>query len=263
MNRCTVRSTIALALIGAGALTLALPPAPARAEGWRYSFTPYGWATDIGIDSELDGRTVIDKTIPVNDIVKDIDAIFQARFEATHGPLGVMIDVFDVTMSMEKYGVALPQSAGYGDFETEIGMTIADLALTYAPGPQGRGLGFLAGTRIINDRADIDARFTPTGGSAVAQHYDSDETLVDGLVGMRFRTKFGRNWSLETAADFSTGGTDWTWSAGPTLSYAFGRNGRFGVNAGYRRMDIDFKDEGGMDNRLSLSGPLVGFRTSF
>jgi len=64
-------------------------------------------------------------------------------------------------------------------------------------------------------------------------------------------------------ADASTGGTDYTWSAGPGLSWGFGRNGAYAITAGYRHMQIDFQDDKGLDARMTLSGPVLGLRTSF
>jgi hypothetical protein len=265
MNRKNSRSTgmpSLSAMLGATTLALSLLTGAAQAKPWRFSVTPYAWATDMGIDTKLDGRQVVDKTIPVGDLIKDIDTIFQMRLEATNGTFGVMIDAFDVTMSSEKYGVALPDDAGTADLASDIGMTIGDIAGIYGP-QRLRGLAFLGGTRIINDRATIDATFRPAPGVSVAQSYDTDETLVDGLFGMRFGMPFSRHWGAQMQADVSTGGTDYTWSAGPTLSYSFGTLGRFGINAGYRGMKIDFQDEGGLDNQLTLSGFVVGFRASF
>lgn len=263
MNRHTRCTSTASALLGAGTLALTLMSTPVHAEDWRFVLTPYGWGADIGIDAELDGRTVVDETIAVSDLIRDIDWLFQMRFEATRGRVGVLIDVFDVTMSMEKYGVALPQNVGTGDFETAVGMTIADVAATFTPSGNGGGVGFIAGARILNDRSDVDARFSLNGGGAASARYESNETLVDGLVGIRFRTRLAKSWAIESAADVSSGGTDWTWSVNPSVSYVFGERSRFAINAGYRRLDVDYRDEGGMDTRISLSGPLLGFRTSF
>ena len=120
------------------------------------------WAADMGIDTEIDGQQAIDRTIPVSDLVKDIDAIFQMRFEAKHGPLGVLVDLFDISLSKEKFGVQIPENRGTADFVSEIGMTIADFAVTYDPSGEPIGVGYLAGVRVLNERADIDARIQPS-----------------------------------------------------------------------------------------------------
>jgi hypothetical protein len=47
------------------------------------------------------------------------------------------------------------------------------------------------------------------------------------------------------------------------LSYSFGTLDRFGINAGYRVMQIDFQDDGNLDTGMTLSGFLLGLRVSF
>jgi len=251
------------ALACAAVLALTWSASAAHATPWRFSVTPYVWATDMGIDSKLAGRQVVDKTIPVSDLVKQIDTIFQMRIEATHGSIGIMADGFDVTLSDEKAAVALPEGAGAADLASDVGMTIVDVAGIYDPKGDRRGISFLAGTRIINDRATVDATFMPAPGVSAAKTYDSSETLVDGLLGARYGMRFSRRWGVQMQADGSIGGTDFTWSAGPTLGFAFGKMGAFGINAGYRVMQINFKDEAGLDNTLTLKGALLGFRASF
>lgn len=247
----------------AAVLALILSAAVAQASPWHVRLSPYCWATDVGIDAKLDGRQVVDKTIPVSDLVDDIDTIFQMRLEVTHGALGAMVDAFDVTMSDEKKGVPLPQGAGTADLGSDVGLTIVDVAGTYDPRGDHEGIAFLGGARILNDRATVEAMLQPAPGVSVPQTYHGDETLVDALVGVRFSKRFSRHWSTQAQVDVSTGDTDHTWSAGPTLSYAFGYRGRFGISAGYRRMQVDFKDHDGLDNKMTLSGFLVGLRTSF
>ena len=235
----------------------------ARAAEWRFSLTPYGWATDLGVKADLRDRTIVDETIAVGDLLEQIDTIVQMRFEATYGEFGITTDLFDVTLSDEIGGVALPQGAGSADFASDMGMTIGDVALLYDPAGDHQGLAVLGGARIIDERATVDATFHPAPGGSRAGRYETNDTYVDGLMGVRFTRTFARRWTWQAQIDVSTGGTDYTWSASPTLSWAFGRMGRYGIGAGYRHMEIDFQDEDGLDARMTLSGPLLGLRTSF
>lgn len=252
-----------LFIASAAALSLLTGSVPARAAGWGFSITPYMWATGIGVDAQLDGREVVSKDIPVSDLLEDLDTIFQMRMELTYGPFGIAADGFDVTLSSEKNGVALPQNAGTADFDNTAGMTIVDVAGTFDPHADRSGFGLLAGTRIMNERATVDAVIQPALGGSVAQSYETHETLVDGLIGARFRHRLWRGLGVQMQADASTGGTDYTWSVAPTLTYTFGALGRYGVEAGYRRMQIDFQDDGGLDTQMTLSGAVLGFRLSF
>ena len=248
------------ALLGAASLALLLA-APATAGNWRFSVTPYAWATNVGVKANVKGSTVVDETISVSDLMEDLDTIFMGRFEASYKSYGVMIDAFDVTLSDEATGLLLPQGAGTADLGTEMGMTIVDVAATYRMSEKPIFTAY-GGARIVNERATIDATFY-TPGAPVSQTWEPNDTYVDGLVGMRFTTPLSRHFSTTAQADVSTGGTDYTWSIAPVLTYSFGDMNRFGVNAGWKRMQIDFADSDGVDSQLTLSGAVLGFRVSF
>jgi len=254
---------LSLGTIARAALLALLLAAPAHAGNWRFHLTPYAWATDMGVSVKLDGRQVVDEDIKVSDLLEDLETIFQARLEVTNGSFGVMADVFDVTLADEAKGVALPQGAGTADVTSTIGMTILDAAGTFDPKADRQGFGFLLGTRILDERAEIDATLMPAPGVSIPQSHDEDDTMVDVLAGARFSKRFSSSWGVQMQADASTGGTDYTWSLNPSLTYAFGRYGRYGINAGYRVMHLDFKDEAGVNTRMTLSGALLGFRISF
>jgi hypothetical protein len=264
----TLRPLTAVLRAATGATALALllgSPATSEAAGWRFSITPYAWATDMGVDATLDGREIVDEDIPVGDLIDDIETIFQLRFEATRGAFGLMADVFDVTLADDASGVALPDGAGDADLSSEVGMTILDLAAGWDPNGDRQGLGVIGGVRILDERASIDATVRPASapGASLARSYDGDDTTVDALLGLRFATPLSRHFAIQMQADASAGGTDYTWSIGPTLSYGFGTMNRFGVQAGWRRMELDFADENGVDTRMTLSGFQLGLRTSF
>ena len=261
-NRSTSFRNRFSTLTGVASLALTLSAGTANA-GWHFNLMPYAWATGIGVDASLDGRQVVSKDIPVSDLIEDLDTIFQMRVEAMNGPFGAVVDLFDVNLSDAASGVALPQGAGTADIASDIGMTILDIAGTYDPKGDRQGFALLGGTRILKERAAIDADLKPAPGVSVPQSYDANETLVDALVGVRYVKRFTPRLAMSSQFDVSAGGTDYTWSLAPTRAYAFGPCGRYGVNAGYRRMKLDFKDEDGVDTQMTLSGPLLGFRISF
>lgn len=232
----------------------------AQDERWHWTLTPYAWATDVGIDTRLDGRQVVDETIPVKDLIEDLDLTFQGRIEVQKGAHGLLLDLFYVSMSDEVNGFALPQGAGTGDLDWTLDMTLADVAGIYDPEGDQRGLSFLYGARILDQRTKVDASFTTTSGTS-AQTYEASSTLVDALLGLRYQGELTSHLSFQTQLDASTGGTDYTWSAFPSLTYSFG-DGTCALVAGYRHMAVNFEDEGGLDTEMSLSGPVFGLRVS-
>lgn len=259
------RSIPNLAARVAATLTLLLlcGAGPAHAGGWHWTLTPYAWLTDVGADVHVGDRHVVDETIAVTDLLEDLDTIAQIRLEAQRGEHGITIDLFDVTMSDEERGVPLPTGSGSADIDWDMGMTILDVAGLYDPQGDRQSFGFLYGVRVIRERIELDATIAPAPGVEIAQPHEEKDTLVDAMIGVRFTKRFARRWSWQMQSDVSTGGTDFTWSAAPSLAYAFGDSGRYALTAGYRHMVVDFQDDGDVDTRMSLSGALVGFRTSF
>ncbi|MEZ5312351.1 MAG: hypothetical protein R2862_01210 [Thermoanaerobaculia bacterium] len=61
---------------------LAIAGATSAAAEWRWSITPYVWATDVGIDVSVDDRQIVDETISIQSSIEDLDTIAQVRFEA-------------------------------------------------------------------------------------------------------------------------------------------------------------------------------------
>ena len=245
------------------ALALFLTGRAAGADDWKISVTPYAWVTNIGVDATLGGRQVIDKQIPASDLLAVLDTIFQGRVEATHGSFGAAVDFFDVTLSNEVSGMTLPQGAGSADLTSDVGMTILDVEGVYDPKGDGKGLSILYGSRVLNQRATIDASFGLVSGATVPQSYAVDDWMIDALAGVRFRKSLSRHWGFQIQADASTGSTDYTWSVAPLLTYSFGKSGRYELTGGYRRMTMDFREDGDVGAQMTLSGALVGFRMTF
>jgi hypothetical protein len=227
---------------------------------WRWSVTPYLWATDVGIDARLDGRSIVDQTIPVTDLLEDVDVTLQGRLEASDGERGFLLDVFYVSMSDEAKDVPLPVGSGTAGFDWRMDVTIADLAATWDPRGDGEGLSLVCGVRILDTRTEVDGDITASGHTS-SKSFDVHDTLVDVLGGVRFSAELAPRLFLQSQVDVSTGGTDSTWSAFPWLSYAVADGGPT-IIAGYRHMEIDFKESGGVDTTLSLSGAVLGLRFS-
>lgn len=259
MNRLIRR----FAPIPAALALLFVPGRDARAEAWRWQLTPYLWATDVSVGVEVDDRQVADTTIPVEDLVEDLEAIVQVRAEGQRGPHGVAFDLFHVTLEDEVSGLELPEGAGRADLDSRVGMTLVDVAGLFDPKGDRRGVSILYGTRVLFQHATIDAAFDLATGTSATRRYAMSDTLVDALVGVRFGGTFARRFSYQLQLDASAGDTDHTWSAGPSLTYTFGSSGRYALTAGYRYMKIDFEDEGDLDSEMDLSGILLGFRFSF
>ncbi len=252
MKTRTLAAAIALAACGT-----------AHADEWRWSVTPYLWATDVGIDVALRDRTLVDATIPFEDLLEDLDSAALVRVEAMRGEHGLALDLFDVGLE-DAARRPLPDGSGAElSLDAGIGMTLFDLAGVYDPEGDGEGLAFLYGARLLNQREDITAELDAGGEPAESRRFESDDTYVDGLLGLRYAGTLPGRWDYEVAADVSAGGTELTWSVAPAIGYAFGAHEQYRVTAGYRHLAIDLDSGPAVDLDMTLSGFLVGFRFSF
>ncbi len=239
---------------------LPAPSVSVQEEGWRWTLTPYAWATDVGVDLYIDGTTVVSETIPVEDLMEDLDLTFQGRIEGRRGAYGALLDVFYVSMSDEVNGLTLPQGAGQGDLDWQLDMLIADVAGTYSLEQRGWGprVTWIGGARIVAQDAELDASFTTPGGT-VQDAREASDTLVDVLAGLSLSADLTERLGFETQLDVSFGETDHTWSAHPALSYSLW-DGRCRLLAGYRHMAIEFEEEDGLSSEVSMSGPVLGLK---
>lgn len=248
--------------LAAAVLLLSAATATSASE-WTWTVTPYAWATDVGIDVQVDDRQLVDETIPVEDLLRQLDTIAQVRLEGQKGAHGVFADLFDVNLSDDAKTVPLPGGDGTATFAPEMGMTILDLGGLYDPRGDQQGFELLYGARLLDERATIAARATFPNGTVKSRDVDVDDRFVDALVGIRFARRIGERFSFQTQADVSKGGTDYTWSLGPTFGYTFGRTSKYTAIAGYRRMVVKFKTDAKVDATMTLSGFLAGLRIAF
>jgi hypothetical protein len=173
-----------------------------------------------------------------------------------------MFDLFDVEMSEDGSAVTLPAAIG-GDatVDSVVGMTILDLAGVYDPRGDGQGFSLIYGTRILSERAALDATIETEPPSTLS--HDVDETIVDALVGVRYTKQLSRRFTTQLRADVSTGGTDLTWSAASEIRFALGKSGRYALTGGYKYMLVDFSSADSTDVDMTLSGFHTGLRISF
>src|SRR5262245_15017044 len=67
-------------------------PAVARADDWKFSVTPYFWASDIKLDAKVNGNTVLAADVDVSDLLDKLDIGFAAHVEAYTDKGGFFVD---------------------------------------------------------------------------------------------------------------------------------------------------------------------------
>lgn len=249
--------------VATAAIAMALSTT-AGADDWKITVTPYLWATDVGINLTIADQELVDAVIPFEDLLGDLKAVAQARAEAMRGEHGLSLDLFTVRLADDNDTFTVPGGpGGTVTLDSGTGMTILDVAGVYDADGDGFGLSLLYGTRIINQTSEIDAQYSADGTAVTTGSYDSNDTFVDALLGLRYVDQLPGNWHYAIAADLSAGDTDFTWSVAPSVGYAFGARDQYAVTAGYRHMAIDFASHPPTDMDMTLKGFLLGFRFTF
>ena len=235
----------------------------ASAEEWNWAVTPYVWTTDLGMSLSVAERELVDTEIAFEDLIEKVDGASMIRVEGMRGRHGMSFDLFNVEL-VDKLATSLPNAPSTAlDLDFGVGMTILDATGIYDLNGRDEGFSLLYGARVIEMRNDIDAILSDGGFAVGTRSFDTTDRFVDALVGFRFARELPHNLSYEVHVDVSTGDTELTWSAGPTLSYRFGDGHQYEVTAGYRMMDIDFETAEPVEADMSMSGLSVGFRINF
>lgn len=253
----TVTLTLGLlvALSGAG---------HAQASEWRWSITPYAWASDVGLDVEVNDREIIDSQVDVKDLIDKLDFVGSAHFEGQKGKGGFFFDLayFDFTDDPKTFEVTdLDASVtARGDLE----QTLLEAGFLFNPSGTGERFTLLVGTRILDIDNKIDFTFSPPVIPETRVHIG--ETLYDGLVGFRWVAPFAERWTFIFRADASAGGTELTWNGAATVGWELGSSGRYALLLGYRYMLIELDEQdrqAQVETELTMSGFISGFRIAF
>ena len=235
----------------------------ASAEEWNWAVTPYVWTTDLGMSLSVADRDLIDTEIAFDDLVEKVDGAAMVRVEGMRGHHGMSFDLFNVELADSPAASLSNAPSTLLNLDLGVGMTILDATGVYDLNGADEGFSLLYGARVIELRNDVDAILSDGGFAIGTRSFDSTDRFVDGLVGFRFARELPHNLSYEVHVDVSTGDTELTWSAGPTISYRFGDADQYEVTGGYRMMDINFETAEPVEADMSMSGLSVGFRINF
>lgn len=88
---------------------------------------------------------------------------------------------------------------------------------------------------------------------------ETDRDWVDGVVGVRFDTRFAQNWEAFASADVGAGGSDLSWQVFGGVGYRFPWGSVLG---GWRHLHVD-TDKPNFRLDGALSGPFLGASFQF
>jgi len=238
-------------------------PRSAVAQDWQWIVTPYVWASNLGVNVSTDARQIVDRDLTFGDLLKDVDMTAQVRLEAQRGRNGVFGDLFGNRLSKDSQ-IALPQMGGApASLSSSVRMAILDAGGLFNPTGQRRGLTLFYGSRMVIQRASVDADIAVPQAGTVSEHRDLDETKIDALAGVRYSQPLPWRLTALVHADASAGGTKYTWSGSAGLAFALGGRGRYTLTGGYRRMQIKFDAADSTNATLTMSGMVFGVNMRF
>jgi hypothetical protein len=237
----------------------------AGAGDWEWGAAPYLWAADTGLDVAVANEPVIGADVAFSDVLDKIDLAGAVHFEGRRGKVGVLVDLFYLTLSDDRTTAAEPPLPGGSSLEAGMDLGIYEAAGFWRPGGGSHGFDLLAGVRVLDQEQEV--RVALPAPSTTATTVESAESHVDGLIGGRYSRELGARWEIGLGADASSGDTELTWSASAGLGVRFGEKRRNVLRFGWRHFDSETEGEtkGGqdIDSELTLSGPIVGFVFGF
>ena len=231
----------------------------ANAAPWMWSFTPYAWLVGGHTDFSVNDRELASNNVTFHDMTLKVDMAAQGHFEGQNGPHGFFVDGTYVNLSTEKDHFILGGTHGL-EARTDIKLTMLDLAGIYNPSEDGRGLSVIYGARMIYAATIAELDFNAS--TDLDRRFDTNKTLWDGLLGIRYVAPITDHFSTIFRGDVSKGSTEFTWNGMLGFGYAFGDHNRYTALAGYRYMEINFKDRAGdakFETKTALQGATVGF----
>jgi hypothetical protein len=237
-------------------------PIPALAQEWQWNVTPYVWASTLGVKVSTDAREIVDRDLAFSDLLKDIDMTAQARLEAQRGRYGLFVDFFGNRLSKDSQVPVAQMGGAPASLSSSVGVAIVDTGGVFNPTGNRQGLTLIYGSRILIQRASVDAQISISQAAVVSEHKDLNQAKADALVGARFSQPLSRHLTVLMHADVSAGGTKYTWSGHAGLAYALGGS-RYTLIGGYRRMQIKLESGSSTEGTITLSGIVSGVNMRF
>lgn len=245
------------------AIAMLAAAAPASAD-WRWNFTPYFWASEIGTDVSVNDQEVIETEADLADLIDGLDFAIQVHAEGQNGKHGVFFDLTYMDMGDDDrvYPLSGPlggEIVAKGDLE----QTLIEAGGIYNPRGDGTGLSILYGTRILDVDQETDVRIDVLNQTLAERRFEASSTLVDGLIGARFVHPINERWSYLFRADVSGGDTELTWNAQTGFGFTFGAQRNKTLFFGYRYMEMEFEEADRLaeiELQNKMGGVVVGLK---
>jgi hypothetical protein len=246
---------------------------------WHFSVTPYIWLPNVNGNLRIDsfpagpGTSADAETGPNNYLENLTFALFLSG-EARKGPWAVFTDIIGLDFANQESSlksvsgpngdVHIPRDQNVNT-ETSLRGGVWTLAGSYTVARTDTAtLDILAGARylVIKTRIDWDLTTTVAGPGISVQrsgNHSNRGDVVDAIVGLRGRLRFGGSWFVPYYLDIGTGGSNLTWQGLAGIGYSFDW---IDVLASYRNLSYDQSGDQLLQN-IRFTGPAVGLTFHF
>lgn len=252
-------------------LSAAVMPAALSAndsDSWRYGLSVYGWFPDMTGTTNFPLAPGEEFSVPIDDILSNLDFTFQGTLDVGKGNWGMIADVIYLDLGDDK---TFSNSGSIGDFEIpvdvsgKVGVDVKSWIFTPAAyyrfvDESDKTFDLVFGLRYADIEQELGWNISGNigelelpgriGNAKVSASY------WDAIIGMRGRFALGQEgkWYVPYYADMGTGDSDLTWQAMAGIGYSFNWGE---IAALWRYLDYDLPDGKAM-NDLDFSGPEFG-----
>jgi hypothetical protein len=246
VRRLTFGITTAAVLLLAAAYP-AHAEEPVADDEWVVLLTPYIWLPTLETTSR--STAVLPSIETETELLDVLNIAAEAAFEVRKGRVFVLADLSYVNLSAEQNlnGIV------FNDAEMDVAGVLGSLNVGYRIVEEKPiTFDFFAGAQIVSLDVDVSV-----DGPAASASASTTETLIDPIVGARFRVGLGSGFFLNAVGDVGGFNVDskLTWQALGTVGWQ--ANDWLAFQLGYRHLEIDFKNDGLMEN-MTMTGPIFG-----
>lgn len=248
----TMRRTPATLIISV-CLTFSFASAVQASEPWRWSLTPYIWASDLSEDLTFRGETVPGNSLEFKDLLDITDSSYTVHFQGMRGELGFYLDASVANLKDEDVGDIVLT-------EARIKEQIYSGGLIFRPGGADGSFDLLLGARYFS----VDETYTFTIAGLPPRERGIDDSYTDLMVGARYWWRFGDRWGMGLIGDASSGGTKVIWTAEGMLGWRFGSRRQSAILVGYRHRVLEYlKTDDRVEVQRTFSGPTIAVQLGF
>jgi len=220
-----------------------------KEKNWEFNLTPlYLWMVNIEGDTTLGQRTDSTK-VDFSEVFDNLEGAFTINLSGIHkSNFGFMFDYMYLDVSSHK-DTKLGSS-----LDVDLKTQISQLAGIYRFGGEPHTFDAVAGIRYLGVEVDVGLGRLPISLS-------EDASVVDPIIGMRYKWKIADKWNLNLYGDIGGFGigSEFTWQALGIIDFWPWQH--VGFKVGYRALNYEFEDDEGattFEFDWLLHGPIIG-----